>query len=146
MKNALMYSLPPPTVNSDGEVTWSVGEVKNQPLYFNKIDPRYILRPEAIESVYYMYRITGDSKWREYGWMMFENVIKLCETSDGYFAAVKDITDKDNTSDERFEDSLESFWFAETLKYYYLLFEDAGVYSFDDYVFNTEAHLFKLVK
>ncbi|KAG9562464.1 seven-hairpin glycosidase, partial [Aureobasidium melanogenum] len=32
---------------------------------------KYILRPEAIESVFYMYRITGSPHWREVGWQMF---------------------------------------------------------------------------
>jgi len=36
---------------------------------------------------------------------------------------------------------MESFWLAETLKYLYLLFEDdPTVFSFDEWVFNTEAH------
>ena len=39
---------------------------------------------------------------------------------------------------------MESFWLAETLKYFYLLFEDPEVVSLDDYVLNTEAHPLKL--
>jgi mannosyl-oligosaccharide alpha-1,2-mannosidase len=42
------------------------------------------------------------------------------------------------------EDSMESFWLAETLKYYFLLFSDPGVVSLDDFVLNTEAHPFRL--
>ncbi|KAG8414151.1 hypothetical protein J3459_014980 [Metarhizium acridum] len=34
-------------------------------------DPRYILRPEAIESVFYMYRITGDEAFQDKAWDMF---------------------------------------------------------------------------
>jgi hypothetical protein len=38
-------------------------------------------------------------------------------------------------------DKMESFWLAETLKYFYLLFEDdPDVIPLDQYVFNTEAH------
>ncbi len=37
-------------------------------------------------------------------------------------------------------DSMESFWLAETLKYFYLCFEDWGVVSLDEWVLNTEAH------
>lgn len=31
----------------------------------------YIGRPEAIESIFHMYRMTGDEVWREKGWRMF---------------------------------------------------------------------------
>jgi mannosyl-oligosaccharide alpha-1,2-mannosidase len=40
-------------------------------------------------------------------------------------------------------DSMESFWLAETLKYFYLLFSEPGVVSLDEWVFNTEAHPFR---
>lgn len=35
---------------------------------------------------------------------------------------------------------------AETLKYFFLLFSDPSSISLDDYVFNTEAHPFKIPK
>jgi mannosyl-oligosaccharide alpha-1,2-mannosidase len=41
-------------------------------------------------------------------------------------------------------DSMESFWMAETLKYFYLIFSEPDVLSLDDWVFNTEAHPFRL--
>jgi mannosyl-oligosaccharide alpha-1,2-mannosidase len=37
-------------------------------------------------------------------------------------------------------DKMESFWMAETLKYFYLLYSKPDVVSLDDFVFNTEAH------
>lgn len=40
-------------------------------------------------------------------------------------------------------DSMESFWLAETLKYFYLLFETPDVLSLDEWVLNTEAHPFR---
>jgi hypothetical protein len=40
-------------------------------------------------------------------------------------------------------DSMESFWLAETLKYFYLIFSPPNVISLDDWVFNTEAHPFR---
>ncbi|RAL60640.1 hypothetical protein DID88_009958 [Monilinia fructigena] len=45
---------------------------------------KYILRPEAIESVWYMYRITGDKSWQEKGWKMFEAVINATSTKYGH--------------------------------------------------------------
>ncbi|KAH8880338.1 seven-hairpin glycosidase [Thozetella sp. PMI_491] len=102
-------------------------------------DRRYILRPEAIESVWYMYRITGDPIWQEKGWRMFEAVIKATQTKGGHSA----IDDVSLTGKPRLLDNMESFWIAETLKYFYLLFETPDVISLDEWVFNTEAHPFK---
>lgn len=136
------WVFPPYHLNAAGEKVWKIGDTENQPIWANKLESKYILRPEAIESVLYMYRITGDSKWREYGWMMWENVEKYAKTEDGEFAGVFDLTNLGG--ENNFMDVLESFWFSETLKYFYLLFEDVSVWSFDDYVFNTEAHPFRL--
>jgi mannosyl-oligosaccharide alpha-1,2-mannosidase len=94
-----------------------------------------------------MYRITGDSKWRELGWMMWENIENFCQSPSGEFASMLDVTKVGRNADgndENFVDVLESFWFSETLKYFYLLFEDVSVWSLDEFVYNTEAHPFKL--
>ncbi|MCJ1404258.1 hypothetical protein MMC11_007483 [Xylographa trunciseda] len=98
---------------------------------------KYILRPEAIESVFIMYRVTGDETWREKGWRMFNAVQNYTRVEFGY-SAIGDVT-----SDSPYHlDEMESFWLAETLKYYYLLFSTPDTISLDDYVLNTEAHPF----
>ncbi|THW93333.1 seven-hairpin glycosidase [Aureobasidium pullulans] len=99
---------------------------------------KYILRPEAIESVFYMYRITGDPHWREAGWQMFQAVHKYTYATYGA-SAIDDVTK--NVPGQ--EDSEESFWLAETLKYFYLLFSQEDVVSLDEWVLNTEAHPFR---
>jgi mannosyl-oligosaccharide alpha-1,2-mannosidase len=104
-------------------------------------DPRYILRPEAIESVLILWRITGDSWWREVAWDMFEAVAKATETPYAN-AAVLDVTVLGSEK----EDYMESFWLAETLKYFYLCFADTDLISLDEFVLNTEAHPFRLAK
>lgn len=103
--------------------------------------PKYILRPEAIESVFIMYRITGDPYWREKGWQMFESINKYTAAKHGA-SAIDDVTAKKPV----ILDQMESFWLAETLKYFFLLFSDPDVISLDDYVLNTEAHPFKRPK
>ncbi|KAF2702670.1 glycoside hydrolase family 47 protein [Pleomassaria siparia CBS 279.74] len=100
--------------------------------------PNYILRPEAIESVWYMYRITGDAHWREVGWQMFEAVNKHTTTKYGN-SAIDDVT----KTTPILNDEMESFWLAETMKYFYLLFAEESLISLDDWVLNTEAHPFK---
>ncbi|KAF2157713.1 glycoside hydrolase family 47 protein [Myriangium duriaei CBS 260.36] len=101
---------------------------------------KYILRPEAIESVWYMYRITGDQHWRNVGWDMFTAVNKATSTTYGN-SAIYDVNADPSQTEKT--DSQESFWLAETLKYYYLLFTDEDVISLDEWVLNTEAHPFK---
>ncbi|KAI2608498.1 glycoside hydrolase family 47 protein [Hypoxylon fragiforme] len=98
-------------------------------------DRRYLLRPEAIESVFMMYRLTGDSKFMEKAWAMFEAVEKWTR-SEYASAALEDITVSPPTQ----VDSMESFWLAETLKYYYLIFGDWDLANLDEWVLNTEAH------
>ncbi|KAM5443428.1 putative mannosyl-oligosaccharide 1,2-alpha-mannosidase [Microsporum ferrugineum] len=90
---------------------------------------KYILRPEAIESVFIMYRITGDEAWREKGWDMFKAIERATKTQFGS-SAIDDVT----SNEPVFQDEMESFWIGETLKYFYLLFSDPDVVSLDDYV------------
>ncbi|KAF7890638.1 hypothetical protein EAF00_008953 [Botryotinia globosa] len=117
------------------------GRIKQEalPPGFTSIHARkYILRPEAIESVWYMYRITGDKTWQDKGWKMFEAVIRETSTENGH-SAIFDVT-----AEETYQvDEMESFWLAETLKYFYLLFSTPDVISLDEWVLNTEAHPFK---
>lgn len=82
-----------------------------------------------------MYRITGDPYWREAGWRMFEAVNVATSTEYGN-SAIDDVT----KTSPVLQDNMESFWLAETLKYFYLLFETEDVVSLDDWVLNTEAH------
>lgn len=96
-------------------------------------------RPEAIESVWYMYRITGDSSWMEKGWAMFEATMKATRAPQANSAI-----DNVLLTDPALLNEMESFWLAETLKYYYLLFSGPDVISLDEWVLNTEAHPFKL--
>lgn len=67
-------------------------------------DPRYILRPEAIESIFYLWRITGEQKYQDIAWDMFAAVSKGTETEFAN-AAVRDVTSKDEVLDK--EDYME---------------------------------------
>ncbi|RDA91284.1 hypothetical protein CP533_6307 [Ophiocordyceps camponoti-saundersi (nom. inval.)] len=117
-------------------------EEDNLPPGFVSVNSRsYILRPEAIESVWYMYRITGDPTWMDKGWRMFEKTVQATRTSIANSAVDNVLLKEPNPKDE-----MESFWIAETLKYYYLLFSEPDLISLDDWVLNTEAHPFKLMR
>jgi mannosyl-oligosaccharide alpha-1,2-mannosidase len=85
-----------------------------------------------------MYRITGERHWREAGWRMFLAIENHTSTTYGN-SAIDDVTMVKPT----LNDEMESFWLAETLKYFYLLFEHEEVVSLDKWVLNTEAHPFE---
>lgn len=95
-----------------------------------------LLRPETVESLLIMYRVTGDEKWREAGWEIFKAFNTTSRVPDGGFTTIHDVT----VMPPQPRDVQESFWLAETLKYLYLLFSDSDTVPLDKYVFNTEAH------
>ena len=43
------------------------------------------------------------------------------------------------------DDTMQSFWIAEMLKYLFLIFSDESLLSLDEWVLNTEAHPFKII-
>lgn len=125
-------------------------------------DRHNLQRPETVESLFYMYRITGDETYRYWGWEMFKSFIK-------YTAVVEDdpqSSGSNSGSDAEkvgaggsyirgftslananrippvTRDNMESFWLAETLKYFYLLFSEREFIPLETTVFNTEAHVF----
>lgn len=100
-------------------------------------DTRYILRPEAIESVFVLYRLTGDASLMDRAWAMFEAIVRATTTPLAH-AALADCTQPDPRAS--MVDSMESFWLAETLKYFYLLYASPDLVSLDEFVLNTEAH------
>jgi mannosyl-oligosaccharide alpha-1,2-mannosidase len=69
---------------------------------------------------------------------MFQAIEKHTQTKYGS-AALDDITELPPPK----SDSMESFWTAETLKYFYLIFSPPDLVSLDEWVLNTEAHPFR---
>jgi ER degradation enhancer, mannosidase alpha-like 2 len=98
--------------------------------------PGYPLRPEIIESTYYLYHYTKNPKYLRMGEEFWRDFVKYCRTDSGY-AALKNVITKEKS------DSMQSFLFAETFKYFYLLFAPERVLAFDKVIFNTEAHPIK---
>ncbi len=96
------------------------------------IYPGYALRPEIVESTYYLYHYTHDRKYQAMGSTLFHDFVKYCRTDAGYAALANVVT-------KQKKDRMESFVLAETFKYYYLLFAPAAL-DFDTVTFNTEAH------
>ena len=97
--------------------------------------PYNILRPEAVESFFVLWRITHDPIYREYGWKVFQAFEEVSKSAVGY-SGIKDV----NAGAPALDDIQPSWFLAETLKYLYLLFSPDDVIPLDEYVFNTEAH------
>ncbi|XP_062841479.1 mannosyl-oligosaccharide 1,2-alpha-mannosidase IA isoform X2 [Trichomycterus rosablanca] len=101
----------------------------------------YILRPEVIESYMYMWRLTHDPKYREWGWEAVEALEKYCRVEGGY-SGIRDVY----TTSVSHDNMQQSFFLSETLKYLYLLFSDDDLLPLDDWVFNTEAHPLPVIR
>lgn len=96
----------------------------------------YPLRPEFIESTYFLYRATKDPFYLDVGEMVLADINQLSRTSCGY-------TSLKSVIKHVVEERMESFFLSETLKYLYLLFDDENpLHKLDDnYVFTTEGHV-----
>ncbi|EFJ41245.1 alpha-1,2-mannosidase [Volvox carteri f. nagariensis] len=95
------------------------------------------LRPEVAESLFYLWRATGDPIYREWGWNMFRAYERWCRVSTGGYQVLNNV----DTVPPSVGNKMESFWMAETMKYFYLLFsDDPDEIPLDEFVFNTEAH------
>ncbi|PIA18703.1 glycoside hydrolase [Coemansia reversa NRRL 1564] len=101
----------------------------------------YLLRPEFIESTYYLYRATMDPFYLDVGEMILTDLNTLMRTSCGY-TSIHDV--RSHSLEER----MDSFVLSETLKYLYLLFDDNNpLHKLDNnHVFTTEGHTTKKYK
>ncbi|KAL6068821.1 ER degradation-enhancing alpha-mannosidase-like protein 2 [Balamuthia mandrillaris] len=103
----------------------------------------YPLRPELVESTYYLYLATNDTVWRRNAQDVIFSLQTLARVECG-FAGILDVFTLE------LEDQMNSFILSETLKYLYLIFDDTNWVHYDSnrqaitqrYMFNTEGHIF----
>ncbi|EAT46150.1 AAEL002645-PA [Aedes aegypti] len=97
------------------------------------------LRPEFIESTYFLYRATGDHYYLQAGKKALKALQKHAKVPCGY-AAVNDVRTG------KHEDRMDSYVLSETFKYLYLLFSDPSdlLLNIENFIFTTEAHLLPL--
>ncbi|CAI5794472.1 endoplasmic reticulum mannosyl-oligosaccharide 1,2-alpha-mannosidase isoform X2 [Podarcis lilfordi] len=101
-------------------------------------DRHNLLRPETVESLFYLYRFTGDKKYQDWGWEILQSFNKYTRVPTGGYTSINNVQ---STSNPEPRDKMESFFLGETLKYLFLLFsDDVDLINLDKYVFNTEAH------
>jgi len=100
----------------------------------------YPLRPELVESTYYLYQATKNPFYLHVGMDILHSLNNHSKVQCGY-ATMHDVTKKD------FEDRMESFFLGETCKYLYLLFDINNHVNkeYSRYLFSTEGHLFPIL-
>merc|ERR1712087_1072818 len=107
-----------------------MGQIKPQ-------DSHYLLRPETVESLFYLYRITGDKIYQDQGWAIFNALERVTKVSSGGYTSLNSVLQANPAK----RDKMESFFTAETVKYLFLLFDDKlEQLPLGSFVFNTEAH------
>ncbi|KAL2467389.1 Mannosyl-oligosaccharide 1 [Abeliophyllum distichum] len=131
--------------NMEGESESGPGGGNKDSKYVNDIiikpaDRHNLLRPETVESLFILFRITEDPKYQKWGWEIFEAFEKYTKVDSGGYSSLDDVT----TLPPQRRDKMETFFLGETLKYLYLLLGDTNVIPLDEYVFNTEAHPFPI--
>ncbi|KAJ2725009.1 hypothetical protein GGI07_001578 [Coemansia sp. Benny D115] len=96
----------------------------------------YPLRPEFIESTYFLYQATRDPFYLDVGEMVLEDINELYRTACGFASLHSVFTGE-------LEERMESFLLSETFKYLYLLFDEENPLhkKHSNYVFTTEAHV-----
>ena len=102
--------------------------------YYAISNPGYYLRPELVESIFILFRTTGDERYQDMAWQIFLNIEKYCKVEHGY-ASLADV----NVPSSHLDD-MPSFFLGETLKYLLLTFAPTDYISLEDFVFTTEAH------
>jgi len=115
---------------------WAAHGIEPEEFDYKKMEvvsAGYPLRPEIVESTYYLYHYTREPQYLRMGETLFRDFVRHCKTEEGY-AALKSVVTKEKS------DSMQSFLFAETFKYFYLLFAPPKTLNFNKVIFNTEAH------
>jgi mannosyl-oligosaccharide alpha-1,2-mannosidase len=83
------------------------GEGWKKDFIIKPADAHNLQRPETVESLLYMWRITGDDIYREWGWEMFEAFVKhTIVENNGGFSSIGDV----RTIPPPSRDNMESFW------------------------------------
>lgn len=106
-----------------------------QGIIIRKNSKHYTLRPETIESLFYLKELEHDPIAQEWGWILYQAIERHCRVEDGY-AMFSDVE-----GDGKPEDSIESYFPGETLKYLYLLFKAESIVDLQKVVLTTEAHI-----
>ena len=71
--------------------------ISTQPAFI--VDPgakHNLLRPETMESLFVLWRVTHDDEWRESGWRIFSAFVRYCRVDGGGYTGLQDVTRADS--------------------------------------------------
>merc|ERR1711920_165173 len=106
-------------------------------------DAHNLLRPETVESLFYLYRLTGDKMYQDWGWKIFNAFEQHAKVEGGGYSSLRNVLHVP----PGLRDKMESFFLAETIKYFFLLFDDSKtLLPLNKFVINTEAHPLRIYK
>lgn len=92
---------PPAEFDEDPKARWRDDYV------VKSNDAHNLQRPETVESLFYMWRITGDVRYREWGWEMFRSFMNYTAVEErGGFTSLSNA----NVVPPIVKDNMESFW------------------------------------
>jgi hypothetical protein len=63
-------------------------------------------RPETVESLFIAFRLTGDKRYRDHGWAIFQAIEKHCRIPSGGYATIVNVDEVP----VRHEDKMETFF------------------------------------
>ena len=109
-------------ISSDGDYTGGDPPTAKQTQFYKEhgyyiTTSDYILRPEVLESNFYAWRVTGDTKYLDHAVSAIESFQKYLPATVAY-AGIDDVNNVNSTK----VNDMESFWFSEVLKYLYVFF------------------------
>lgn len=114
----------PPLTMSDGELVSKAdfstprspmhilegGESWKEDFVIKPADTHNLQRPETVESLFYMWRITGDEMYRRWGWEIFEAFVRHTAVEGGSgFSSIQNVL-ADSPEHIGTRDNMESFW------------------------------------
>jgi mannosidase alpha-like ER degradation enhancer 2 len=123
-------------LQDSNEKMWNLHGIEPEVINYRTmqvVSPGYPLRPEIIESAYYLRRMTKDARYLAMGKTFFQGLVTHCRTDSGYTTLTSVVTKEKG-------DLMPSYFLTETLKYLYLLFAPDAALDLDHVVLNTEAH------
>jgi mannosyl-oligosaccharide alpha-1,2-mannosidase len=86
------------------------GESWKEDFVIKPADTHNLQRPETVESLFYMWRITGDEMYRRWGWEIFEAFVKHTAVEGGSgFSSIQNVL-ADSPEHLGTRDNMESFW------------------------------------
>lgn len=86
------------------------------------------LRPEVVESLFVLHRVTGNMTYVDWGWQIFRAIEMYSRWDTGGYTTLQHVVQGQDPPQRT--DLMESFFIAETLKYLLLLFSPPEVRHF----------------